>query len=84
MFPFQEFCELVVKQSHCLKSTHMNLNKMFKTKVINSQNSSLPNYFTIIYALEVIYICNDGNITEWCVLTFLPKPTMGSDLMLVG
>ena len=67
MFPFQEFCELVVKQSHCLKSTHMNLNKMFKTKVINSQNSSLPNYFTIIY-----------------VLTFLPKPTMGSDLRLVG
>lgn len=62
----------------------MNINKMFKTKVIHSQNSSLPNYFTIIYALEVIYICNDGNITEWCVLNFLPKPTMRSDLTLVG
>ena len=57
---------------------------MFKTKVIHSQNSSLPNYFTIIYALEVIYICNDGNITEWCVVTFLPKSKMGSDLTLVG
>ena len=29
---------------------------MFKTKVINSQNSSLPNYFTIICALEVTCI----------------------------
>ena len=37
---------------------------MFKTKVINSQNSSVPNYFTIIYDLEVIYIRNDENITE--------------------
>ena len=51
----------------------MNLNKMFKTKVINSQNSSLPNYFTIIYALEVIYICNDGNIM-YNLIYFSPQP----------
>lgn len=29
---------------------------MLETKIINTQISVFPNYFTIIYALEAIYI----------------------------
>lgn len=39
------------------------------------QNSSHLNYFTIIYALEVICIHESGNAAEWCVATHLsPVP----------
>lgn len=48
---FQEFCELVVKHSHYLKTklSIYNETNYRKTKAMMAQNSSLPNYLTTLY-----------------------------------
>ena len=54
---FPVFWELSVNHSHCKKWNYINLqwNIYFLTNIINTQNSSLPNYSTVLSALEIIY-----------------------------
>ena len=57
MLNFQELCELVVKHRPLLKTKlhQLTIKQHIKTKVINTQDSSLPNYFTALYVLSAFF-----------------------------